>query len=122
MVAGGTIEDLQRAARFELASPYPAEIHNGGLGVRLAISDVSARVALVGTSGADGASLILYNPNDFDVCVAFGDNTAAATLAHYPVRAGDKEIVTVPGDVTYIAVIAGSGNSGFFYAHRCFGV
>lgn len=111
------LEAIQREARYKYSSAYPLELRNSGLGLRLTCSATSNRGLLPGTPSLDGISVIVYNPNAFDVDIATGDGTVTATDAHYPIRARDKEVISLDPDDTHIAVIT-TGGTGVIRVHR----
>lgn len=77
--------------------------------VTLAVTDASGRVAIK----LDGAPQVeLYNAGTKDCHVVFGDVTVTATVASYPVGAGQVKVVTIRPDladkITNMAAICGT--------------
>lgn len=100
----------------------PVILSNNGKGLRLSVIETSSRGALVGT----GDSLVITNPNDFNIYVALGGSTVEADLTGYLILPGDKEdsIVLDPEKhrdfyaAPWIAAICESGYSGPLLVHR----
>ena len=100
----------------------PIILSNNGKGLRMNCTAVSSRAALVGT----GDSLVITNPNTFNIYVALGGLTIEADLTGYLILPGTKEdnIVLDPEKhaafyaAPYIAAICESGLSGYLSVHR----
>lgn len=91
-----------RDARQAFISYYPFEMVNGGLGVSMAVSTTSSRVALVG----EGQQVIITNLGSATAHLFFGDDTAVATTACIAILPGYPYTLTIPVGATYVAGIA----------------
>ena len=97
-------------------------LSNNGKGLRMSCTATSTRAALVGT----GDSLVVTNPNGFNIYVVLGSSTIDADLTGYLILPGTKEdnLVLDPAkhaafyNAPYIAAICESGFAGALSVHR----
>lgn len=100
----------------------PIILSNNGKGLRMACTATSSRAALVGT----GDSLVITNPNTFNIYVTLGGPTLESDLTGYLILPRTKEdsIVLDPEKhaafyaAPYIAAICESGFAGSLLVHR----
>jgi hypothetical protein len=82
-------------------------------GIRLAVTDTTGRVALVGA----GDQVVVTNKDATEWAhVIFGDSTITATLDDFPIPPGEQLILTIPSissaaKATHVAAIADAGGT-----------
>lgn len=94
----------------------PVFLSNGGLGVRIAATDVSQRAELIG----DGDSIVATVIGSVPVYIRFGRGDVVATNACYPILPGAKEdeIMLKGASGSWVAAVCDPGQSATLVIHR----
>lgn len=103
---------MSEASSINISAFQPFE---GGKGVRVSVSTVSARGKVPGTQAVanpDRLRILVSNPNWFAVSILMGQDDVTATLHEQEILPGTQVLFTPPSvapDAVWIAVICESG-------------
>jgi len=95
----------------------PIFLPNGGLGVRIAATDTSQRIEMVGDGDTIVATIV---SGAVPVYIRFGNSTVAATTSCYPILPGGKEdgIMLKNAAGSWVAAICDTDQSATILIHR----